>query len=155
MERLLRDEDIEADQSKRETICSEDSDAGGVEIQDYLPETVLSMSKLDPSSNISDGDSDASMGGGQATEDSDQDQEIHTALSGKLILYACFIFSVGLNIKAINILYAADKDLDLQDLGSTSHSFCSIDDLSAVYHLSIYFQHLFIIIYQCSFFIHL
>ncbi len=41
--------------------------------------------KFGPSSNISDGDSDASVGGGQAPEDPDQDQEIQTASSGKLI----------------------------------------------------------------------
>ncbi len=116
------------------------------------------MNKFDLSSNISDGDSEASKGVGQALEDPDQDQEIHTASSGKLIIYACFIFSVGLNIKAINILYAVDEDLGLQELSSASPSLCSRDDLSAVYHLSLYFEHnhtIFIIIYQCSFFIHL
>ncbi len=56
------------------------------------------------------------MGGGHAPEDPDQDQEIHTASSGKLILYACFIFSAGLNINAINILYAVDEDLGLPEL---------------------------------------
>ncbi len=101
LKRLLRD-DVEADQSNIGPLESEDSDAGGVEIQGYLPETVLSMNKLDLRSNISDGDSEASKGGGQAPEDPDQDQEIYTASSGKLILYACFIFSVGLNIKAIS-----------------------------------------------------
>ncbi len=60
LERLLRDE-IKADQSN---IGPLDSDAGGVEILSYLPETVLIMNKLDPSSNISDGDSDTSMEGG-------------------------------------------------------------------------------------------
>ncbi len=54
---------------------------------------------------LGDGDSDASKGGGRAPEDPDQDQEMHTASSGKPILYACFSFSVGLNIKAINTLY--------------------------------------------------
>ncbi len=54
---------------------------------------------------LGDGDSDASEAGGRAPEGPDQDQEMHTASSGKRILYACFIFSVGLNIKAINILY--------------------------------------------------
>ena len=46
-------------------------------------------------------------GGGQAPEDPDQDQMIHTALSGKLILYKYFNFSVRQNIKAINVHYAA------------------------------------------------
>ncbi len=70
LERLLRD-DIEADQSNIGPLESEDSEARGVEIQGYLPETVLSMNKLDPSCNISDGDSDVSMGGGRAPEDPD------------------------------------------------------------------------------------
>ncbi len=35
----------------------------------------------------------------------------------KLIFYACLIFVIGLNIKAINILYSADEDLGLQELG--------------------------------------
>ncbi len=61
LERLLRD-DIEADQSNIDPLKSEDSDAGGVEIQSYLPEVVLSSNKLGPSNNISDGDSDASVG---------------------------------------------------------------------------------------------
>ena len=60
------------------------------------------------------------MGGGQVPEDPDQDQKIHTAFSGKLIVYKYFIFSVRLNIKAINELYAAYEDLGLPDLGSTS-----------------------------------
>ena len=42
MERLLRD-DIKADQSNIDTLESEDSDAGGAEIQGYLPEVVLCM----------------------------------------------------------------------------------------------------------------
>ncbi len=58
---------------------------------------------------LGDGDSDASEGSGQAPEDPDQDQEMHRASSGKSILYACFIFSVGLNIKAINILYISPR----------------------------------------------
>ncbi len=135
----------------RDLLESEDSDAGSVEVQGYLSETVLSKNILDPSSNISDGDSDASMGGGQAPEDPDQDQEINTASSGKLILYECFIFSVGLNIKSINILYAIDEDKGLPKQGSASPSLSSIDDLSATYDLSLYFQHNYI--YQCSFFI--
>ena len=137
-------DDIEGDQSNMYPLESEDSDAGGVEIQAYNLEVVLSMNKLGLNSNIIDGNSDASVGGGQAPEDPDQDQEIHTASTGKLILYACFILSVGLNIKAIYILYAADEDLGLQKLGSASPSLCCIDDLSAIYHLSFYFQHLFI-----------
>ncbi len=87
--RLLRD-DIEAHHSNIDPLESEYSDTGGVEIQCYLPETVLSKNKLDSSSNISDGDIDACMGGGQAPEDPDQDHKIHTASSDKLILYACF-----------------------------------------------------------------
>ena len=63
LERLLR-EDIEADQSDIDLLVSEDSDAGGVEIQGYLPESVMSKNKRDPSSNISYGDNDASMRGG-------------------------------------------------------------------------------------------
>ncbi len=60
------------------------------------------------------------MGGGQVPEDPDQDQKINTATSSKLILYKYFYFSVPLNIKAINVLYAAYEDLGLPDLGSTS-----------------------------------
>ncbi len=63
LERLLR-EDTEADQSDIDPLESKDSDAGGVEIQGYLPESVMSINKLDPISNISYGDSDASMRGG-------------------------------------------------------------------------------------------
>ncbi len=63
LKQLLRD-DTEADQSNISPLENEDSDAGGVEIQGYLLETVLSMNKLDPSTNISDRDSDASMGSG-------------------------------------------------------------------------------------------
>ncbi len=55
------------------------------------------MNKLDPSSNISDGDRDASMGGGQAPDDPDQDQKIHTVSSDKLIyMHALFIEQVWL-----------------------------------------------------------
>ena len=60
------------------------------------------------------------MGGGQVPEDPHQDQKINTASSGKLILYKYFIFSVRLNIKAINVLYAAYEDLGQTDLGFTS-----------------------------------
>ena len=42
LERFLRD-DIEAHQKDIDLLESEDSDAGGVEIQGYLPETVLSI----------------------------------------------------------------------------------------------------------------
>ncbi len=59
------------------------------------------------------------MGGGQVPEDPDQDQKINTVSSGKLIIYKYFIFSVKLNIKAINVLYAACEDLGLPYLGST------------------------------------
>ena len=52
-----------ADQSDIDTLESENSGAGGVEIQGYLPEAVLIMNELDPSSNISDGNSDAFCGG--------------------------------------------------------------------------------------------
>ena len=48
--------------------------------------------KLDPSENISDGDIDASVGGGQAPENPEQDQEIHTALSGRLILFIQILY---------------------------------------------------------------
>ncbi len=58
---FLRD-DVEADQSNIGPLESEDSDTGGVDIEGYLPEIVLSMNKLDLSSNISDGDSEASKG---------------------------------------------------------------------------------------------
>ncbi len=75
LERFLRD-DIEAHQKDIDLLESEDSDAGGVEIQGYLPETVLSMNKLDSRSNINDGDSDVSMGGGQAPEDPSQDHQV-------------------------------------------------------------------------------
>ncbi len=67
---------FEANQNIIDTLESEDCDA-----EDYLPETVLSMNKLDSSSNNVDGDIDASVGGGRAPEDQDQDQEIHTASS--------------------------------------------------------------------------
>ncbi len=50
------------------------------------------MNKLDPSENISDGDIDASVGGGQAPENPEQDQEIHTALSGRLILFIQILY---------------------------------------------------------------
>ena len=50
LKRLLRD-DVEADHTN---IGPQESlDAGGVEIPGYLPETLLSMHKLDCSSNIS------------------------------------------------------------------------------------------------------
>ena len=49
-------------------------------------------------------------------------------------------------MKAINVLYAVDEDLGLQELSTASPSLCSIDDLSATYHLSLYYQHKFIII---------
>ena len=78
---------------------------------------------MNPSSSISDGDSDAFVGGGQASEDPDKDQETHIALSGKKIFYQCISFSVGLNIKAINVLYAADEDLGLPELGSAASLF--------------------------------
>ncbi len=144
---------FEADQNGIDSLKSEDCDAGGVEIQGYLPETVLTINKLDRSIYISNGDIDASMEGGPAPDDPDQNQKINTTLLGKLVLYKYFIFSVRLNIKVINVLYAADEHLGLPDLGSTS-PFCSIDDLSAVYHISLYFLHLFIIAYKCSFIIH-
>ncbi len=50
----------------------------------------MSMNKFDPSSNISDEDSDASMRGGWAPEDPDQNQEIYTASSGKLIFICMY-----------------------------------------------------------------
>ncbi len=80
-------------------------DTGAVEIQGYLSEALQSMNEFHPTSSVSDGNSDASKGGGRAPEDPNQDQEMHTTSSGKQILYACFICSVGLNIKATNIHY--------------------------------------------------
>ena len=136
-----------------DTLESEDCDVGGVEIQRHLSETVLSINKLDPSIYISDRNIYASMEGERAPEDPDQNQKINTALSGKLVLYKHFIFSVRHSIKAINVLYAADEHLGLPDVGSTSR-LCCIYDLSAVYHTSLYFQHLFMITYKCSFIIH-
>ncbi len=108
---------------------------------------------LDPSIYISNGDIDAPMEGGPAPEDPQQNQKINTALLGKLVLYKHFFFGRRRNIKTINVLYAADEHLGLPDLGFTS-PLCSIDDLSAVYHISLYFQQLFIISYTCSFSIH-
>ncbi len=61
---ILLSDDFEADQNI-DALETEDSDAGGVEIQGYLPETVLSMNKLHPNSNICDGNSDASVGVGK------------------------------------------------------------------------------------------
>ncbi len=60
--------------------------AGVVEIQGYLPEVLQSMHEFYPSSSVCDGDNDASEEGRRAPEDSDQDQEMHTASSGKPIL---------------------------------------------------------------------
>ena len=144
---------IEADQSNIGPLESEDSDTGGVKIQGYVQETVPNMIKLDPNSNISEGDSDASVGGGQAPEITDQDKEIHTASSGKLILYECFISSVGLNIKAINILYAVDDVTGLQELGSASPSLCiyrrPVCCLSPIPLFSTYIYH-----YLSMFFLH-
>ncbi len=46
---------FEAGQNSIDALESEDSDAGGVDIQGYLSKTVLQTNKLDPSSDISDG----------------------------------------------------------------------------------------------------
>ncbi len=100
------------------TLESQDSDSRGVIIQGYLPEAVLSNNKLHPNSGICYGDCNSSVRGGRAQKDPDQDQEIFTASSCKQILFAWFIFNVGLNIKEINILYAVDKNICLQELGS-------------------------------------
>ncbi len=51
LERLLSD-DFEADQSDIDALESEDSDAGGVEIQGYLPEALQSLNELYPSSSV-------------------------------------------------------------------------------------------------------
>ncbi len=64
MKRLLWN-DIEAPQSDIDPLESKDSDAGGVEIQGYIPESLLIMNKFGSSSKISDGDSDACMGVGK------------------------------------------------------------------------------------------
>ena len=61
LERLLSD-DFEADQSNKDALEREGRGAGGIEIQCYFPEAVLSMNKLDFSSNISVGDGDAFVG---------------------------------------------------------------------------------------------
>ncbi len=63
LERLLSN-DYEADQSDIDPLESEDSDTGDVEIHGYLQEAMLSMNELNPSSSISHGDSDASVGEG-------------------------------------------------------------------------------------------
>ncbi len=72
MERLPSD-DLEADQSDMDVLKSEDSDAGAVEIQGYLPEALQSIHEFYPSSSVSDGNRDTSEGGGRAPEDPDQD----------------------------------------------------------------------------------
>lgn len=46
-------------EAQTDALENENSDAGRIEIQGYLPETVLSLNELDPSSNITDGDIDA------------------------------------------------------------------------------------------------
>ncbi len=58
-------DDFEADQSDTDdALESEDSDAGAVEIQGYLPEALQSMHEFYPSSSVSNGDNSVSEGGG-------------------------------------------------------------------------------------------